>query len=111
VSSQTGRARCSSRNTDRGLGVLTAALKEARATERELLLTARLIGGNLVKRTFDLQLEDGTIHFGRVEVFATPLLEEFFGLQCQAVVTVIERQLPTGEMRETWLLRDLSAAE
>jgi len=88
---------------------LEAILREVEEDTRELVFTGRLVGGSLVRRTFELELEppDSTVIGGRVAEESLEALEQFFGRQATAVLEVREARLPSGETKETHLLKQL----
>jgi len=95
----------------RGAAGLGSTLQEVSEETRALILTGRLAGGSLIRRTFELELEppESTVIAGRVAEEALEDLEELFGQEVTAGVDVRQATLPSGETKETHLLTALSA--
>jgi hypothetical protein len=90
---------------------LRAVLEEVEMQTRDRVFTGRIVGGSLVRGTFELELDDDaekTVVGGRVHEDALPDLERFFGHGVTALIEVREAQLHSGETRETHLLKTLS---
>lgn len=87
-------------------GVLREVLEDVSDETRERVMTGRIVGGNLVRSTFDLQIAepDGTVITGKVHDDALEDLELFFGEHCTATVEVRESSLRSGETKETYTL-------
>ena len=87
-------------------GVLREVLEDVSDETRERVMTGRIVGANLVRSTFDLQIAepDGTVITGKVHDDALEDLELFFGEQCTATVEVRESSLRSGETKETYTL-------
>jgi len=84
-------------------------LKRVTVEARDRVVSGRLVGGSLVRRVFELELEDGSVLSGKVEERALGALAELFGRDCVAEVQISETSLPSGETRETFLLKALTA--
>ena len=88
----------------RGATELRRVLREVEETTRDLVYTGRLVGGSLVRRTFELELEleppETTVIGGRVAEGALADLEELFGQHVTAVIVVRESRLRSGETRD-----------
>jgi hypothetical protein len=82
-------------------------LKQVVEEERERLYRGRLVGGSLVRGTFELELNDETIISGRVPDDLLGSVEELFGQDCVAEVLIREARLPSGETREAVSLQRL----
>ena len=95
-----------------GARELREVLRSVQASSRDVVYTGRLVGGSLVRRTFELELEldpsEATVIAGRVDDDALDDLEEHFGEHVTATVVIRESRLPSGETKETHLLRRLS---
>jgi len=89
---------------------LTSTLEEVSEDSREVVYTGRLVGGSLVHRTFELELEgDGnSLVAGKASEDALPDLQRLFGQSCTAHIQVREAQLTSGETRESHTLTRLS---
>lgn len=73
--------------------------------------SGRMVGGNLIRKTFDLQIgeaEDGSLISGKVVDDALEDLELFFGEVCTATIEVRESALRSGETREHFTLLELN---
>lgn len=95
----------------RGANRLRDILRTVADETRELTYTGRLVGGSLVRRTFELQLEpdESTVIAGRVSEESLPAMEAIaFGQEVTAVVIVRQSRLPSGETKESHLLRTLA---
>lgn len=94
----------------RAAGELDELLREVEERTRTLVYTGRLVGGSLIRRTFELELEppESTVLAGRVTEEAVGPLEERFGQDVTATLEVKESRLPSGETKETHLLTHLS---
>jgi len=90
------RASCSANQAQR----LNSVLKEVVEEERDRVYRGRLVGGSLIRGTFELELEDESVLSGRVGEGVLELLETFFGHDCTATVHIRETQLPSGETKE-----------
>lgn len=115
----TASFRWHSRNLDRAAHLNTSdalqlreVLREVETASRELVFTGRLVGGSLVRGTFELELDDAgsekTVIAGRVDEAALDDLERLFGNWVTAQVDVRESRLRSGETRESHLLRQLA---
>jgi hypothetical protein len=119
-----GRAAASlewrSRNVDQAtrLGTseatrLREVLREVEEDTRTLVMTGRLVGGSLLRATFELELEpiqpEDTVIAGRTDEAALDNLEQLFGQRVTATVEVRESRLRSGETREAHMLKSLSA--
>jgi hypothetical protein len=91
---------------------LREILREVETENRELVFAGRLVGGSLVRGTFELELDDAgaekTIIAGRVDEDALADLERLFGHWVTARVEVRASRLRSGETRESHLLQGLS---
>lgn len=89
---------------------LTVTLEQVSEASRQMVYTGRLVGGSLVYRTFELELEgDGaSLIAGKVVEDALPDVERLFGQACTAHIEVREATLPSGETRESHTLTSLS---
>lgn len=92
---------------------LREVLREVEEESRDLVLIGRLVGGSLVRGTFELELDvdppERTVIGGRVDEAAISDLEQLFGQQVTANVQVRESRLRSGETRESHVLKSLSA--
>ena len=79
---------------------LNVVLKRVSVEERDRLYRGRLVGGSLVRGTFELELDDETIISGRVAEDLLSSVEELFGRECTASVRIRETRLPSGETKE-----------
>jgi hypothetical protein len=73
-------------------------------TERSLVVSGRLVGGSLVRRTFEIELEDGTVLAGRADETVLSTLEELFGHECTAHLIATEAVLASGETKDAYHL-------
>jgi hypothetical protein len=110
-----------SRNLDRTMRLDTPAATQLRDILREveegdsrtLILTGRLVGGSLVRGTFELELDpeinvpEATLITGRADEGALSDLEQLFGQRVTANVEARESKLRSGETRETHILKSL----
>lgn len=89
---------------------LTRTLEEVEETSREVVYTGRIVGGSLIHRTFELQLEgdEASLVAGKVTEQVLSDLERLFGQLCTAHIEVREAMLPSGETREAHLLTQLT---
>jgi hypothetical protein len=90
---------------------LRLVLEEVRMDTRDRVFAGRIVGGSLVRGTFEMELDDDaekTVVGGRVHESALPDLERLFGRGVTALIEVREAQLHSGETRETHLLKSLS---
>jgi hypothetical protein len=89
---------------------LSRTLERVEETTREVVYTGRLVGGSLVHRTFELEPEgeDGGLVAGKIVEEVLRDLEALFGRTCTARIEVREATMPSGETRESHLLRQLS---
>jgi hypothetical protein len=104
----------SARLDTRAAAQLRDVLREVDEEKRDLVFTGRLVGGSLVRRTFELELEleppETSVIGGRVDEDALPALEALsFGQSVTATVEVRESRLRSGETRESHLLKSVSA--
>lgn len=88
---------------------LNSILQEVRSAERELVVSGRLVGGSLVRRTFEIELDDGSILSGKADEQVLPVIEELFGGACTAELLETETSLPSGETKEAFRLVRLTA--
>jgi hypothetical protein len=86
---------------------LASLLRTMESTERTLVVRGRLVGGSLVRRTFELELEDGSLLSGPADEDAVDTLEELFGQDCTAHLLVTEARLASGETKEAHRLQRL----
>jgi hypothetical protein len=86
---------------------LGSLLRSMESTERAHVVQGRLVGGSLVRRTFELELEDDSLMSGRVDEDVLPMLEELFGNTCTAHVLVTETTLASGETKDAYRLQRL----
>jgi|SRR3984957_10972297 len=98
----------------RAAAQLREVLREVEEDSRELVFAGRLVGGSLVRGTFELELEVGppetTVIGGKVlNENALAEVERLFGQMVTAVVEVRESRLRSGETKETHVLKSLSA--
>jgi hypothetical protein len=120
-----GRASASfewrSRNLDRttrldstAATTLREVLREVEENTRALVMTGRIVGGSLVRGTFELELDaepsvpEATVITGRTDETALGDLERFFGQRVSASVEVRESRLRSGETREAHTLKGLA---
>jgi hypothetical protein len=79
---------------------------------RTRVFRGRIVGANLIRKTFDLQLgeseEDGTVISGRVADQAIGAVEQHFGVMCTATIEVRESSLKSGETKEHFTLLELA---
>lgn len=87
---------------------LTSRLSEIKEASRDVVLTGRLVGGSLVRRSFELELEDGSVIAGQVSEAPLDRLARLFGRSCTARIEVREAVLRSGETRESHQLLDLT---
>ncbi len=87
---------------------VATVLKAAREEERERVLRGRLVGGSLVRGSFEFELPDGTVLSGKALEVAMASFEALFGSECTATVSVRETSLASGETREAFLLTQLA---
>jgi hypothetical protein len=92
--------------TARVAGTLREVLEAVTDETRTRKFTGRLVGGNLIRRTFDLELEqpEGTVITGKATEDVLGDLEVLFGGICTATVEVRESSLHSGETREQFTL-------
>ncbi|HCG02760.1 MAG TPA: hypothetical protein DEV93_19720 [Chloroflexi bacterium] len=94
---------------DRGDALrLHELLLQFETTDREMVVRGRLVGGSLVRRVFELELDDGSVMSGKTDETALGMLEELFGQECTAHIVATETSLPTGEVKEAYRLQRLS---
>jgi hypothetical protein len=78
---------------------------------RTLVFRGRIVGANLIRKTFDLQLgeteQDGSVISGKVADDALSAVEEHFGVACTATIEVRESSLKSGETKEHFTLMQL----
>jgi len=79
---------------------LSGLLKEVDQQERERVYRGRLVGGSLVRATFELEIDDESVISGRVAVDVLDLLSDYFGQECTATVQIREARLSSGETKE-----------
>lgn len=105
------RTRLDAHLTSRVAATLREVLEDVRDETRERVFTGRLVGGNLVRRTFDLQLEEpeGTVISGKAQEDVLEDLELLFGEVCTATVEVRESALHSGETKEHYTLIRLAS--
>jgi hypothetical protein len=95
--------------TTSGATKLARILEEVVESKREVVYTGRLVGGSLVHRTFELELdEDASLVAGKVTEEALPHVQTLFGQRCTAHIEVRQATLPSGETREAHLLTQLN---
>ena len=73
--------------------------------------SGRMVGANLIRKTFDLQIgdqEDGATISGKVDDDVIEDLEIMFGELCTATIEVRESALRSGETREHFTLLELT---
>jgi hypothetical protein len=92
-----------SASAERLRGVI-AAVEEV---ERVATFTGRLVGGSLIRATFELELDDESIIRGPADPGVLGDLEELFGRVCAATVVTRELRLHSGETREAHRLTKL----
>jgi hypothetical protein len=93
--------------TREGAQRLSTLLRTMETTERALVASGRVVGGSLVHRTFELELEDGTVLTGRADEDVLSTLEELFGHECTAYLLVTEALLAFGETKDSYRLQRL----
>jgi hypothetical protein len=76
--------------------------------ETEVVHSGRLVGGSLVRRRFELELDDGRVLAGTVEDEALLGVEKFFGQVCTATIVELRLLAAGGRSR---LSRTLVALE
>ncbi len=103
-SRQSRRSLTFSRSDAQRLSVLLHGME---TSERTHVHQGRLVGGSLVRRTFELELDDGTVISGRADEDVLPMLEELFGQDCTAQVLVTETRLASSETKEAYRLQRL----
>jgi hypothetical protein len=86
---------------------LASLLREVEEEERDRVYSGRLVGGSLVRGTFELELDDGSIVSGRVGDDLLELVEVYFGQECTAAVHIRETKLPAGDTKEHVYLVEL----
>lgn len=93
----------------RAASTLEAVLNEVEEQTREVVFTGRLVGGSLVRQTFEFELPspESTVLAGRVADDVINDVERLFGQPCTAILEVREARLRSGETRETHLLKRL----
>lgn len=103
-------ARTQVRVEARGARHLDERLREVEEEVREVVFTGRLVGGNLVRKTFELEIDpaEGTVIGGRAAEETLADVERLFGQPCTAILQVQEARLPSGETRESHLLKQLN---
>lgn len=102
---QVSRASCTALQATR----LNTVLKDVVEEQRDRVYRGRLVGGSLIRGTFELELDDESVISGKVGEGVVELLEAFFGRECTALVHIRETQLPSGETREHVYLTGLRA--
>lgn len=89
--------------------ILQRTLAEVDETERTVVFTGRLVGGSLVRSSFELELDDGSVVRGSADEDVLTDLEALFGSPCVATLAVRELRLQGGETKEAHRLMRLSA--
>jgi len=79
---------------------LSTLLEAVEQEERDRVYSGRLVGGSLVRGTFELELDDGSIVSGRVGDDLLEQVEAYFGKECTAAVHIRETKLPAGDTKE-----------
>jgi hypothetical protein len=93
-----------------GAATLQALLSEVHEETENEVYTGRLVGGSLVRRSFELEIDDDIVLRGKVAEDVLPMIEDLFGQRCSAVVEVRRLSLSSGEEREAYRLLSLAAA-
>ncbi len=92
---------------------LREVLREVEEETHTLVFTGRVVGGSLVRRTFELETDAGTpdtsVIAGRVAEEALAPLEALFGQRVTAHIEVRQSRLKSGETRESHVLLHLAA--
>jgi hypothetical protein len=90
---------------------LRQLLEDVTDEVRTRVFRGRIVGANLIRKTFDLQLgeaeEEGTVISGKVAEEALWAVETHFGVACTATVEVRESALKSGETKEHFTLLHL----
>jgi hypothetical protein len=87
---------------------LREVMSSVEEDERTVVFTGRLVGGSLIRATFELELDDGSVLRGAVDTDVLPGLEELFGKPCTAQIVVRQLRLHTGETKEDHRLTALA---
>lgn len=105
---RSARSQRSTRFTRSAAQRLAVTLEEVQEESREVVYTGRLVGGSLVHRSFELELEDGSLVAGKVSDDALAQMVDMpLGQDCTAYIEIREATLPSGEMREAHTLTRL----
>lgn len=91
-----------------GAATLREVIASVVESERTVVYTGRLVGGSLVRATFELELDDGSLLRGAVDGDVLGDLERLFGQPCTATIVIRELALRTGETKEAHRLARLS---
>jgi hypothetical protein len=76
--------------------------------QRTVVFTGRLVGGSLIRATFELELDDGSVVRGPADQEVLHEVEELFGQECAATILIRELRLHTGETKEVHRLTHLT---
>jgi hypothetical protein len=89
---------------------LTDVLEATEEESREFIYTGRLVGGSLVGRTFELELdgEERSVIAGKVVEGALGDVERLFGQPCTARMEIREARHSSGETSESHTLKHLA---
>lgn len=104
------RASYEGRLDSRRAAELRQLLEDFTEEVRTRVFVGRMVGGNLIRKTFELQLgdaDDGSVISGKVVDSALGDLEILFGELCTATVEVRESSLQSGETKEHFTLLSL----
>lgn len=93
----------------RTASTLQRTLAEVEEEERNVVFTGRLVGGSLIRATFELELDDGTVVRGSVDDGILLEVESLFGAECVATLSVRQIRLKGGETKEAHRLIGLTA--
>lgn len=86
---------------------LRSVIDAVEEEERTVVYTGRLVGGSLIRATFELELEDGSVIRGSADPDVLSELELLFGQGCAATIHIREMRLHTGETKDVHRLTHL----
>jgi len=89
---------------------LRQLLEDVTDEVRTRVFRGRMVGGNLIRKTFDLQVgeaDDGSVISGKVADDALGDVGTLFGEMCTATIEVRESSLTSGETKEHFTLLKL----
>jgi hypothetical protein len=101
--------------SDSAARALKSVIEDVRSETNDRVYTGRIVGGSLVRKTFELELEDvdesgepDSVLGGKVTDEVMEIFETYFGKNCTATIAVKESSLPSGEVKQHYTLKDLT---